>query len=370
MHLARPRDIIKGERMKVRNSHSILILFFILFAASACSSQPEEFESVVFSPDGEYVAAGSSDSKVRVWNADTGELIFTLSGHSRSVSDVAFSPDGSILASGSVDETAVFWDVATGKKIHVFKPEHIIQGNMESLVIIYSVAFSPDGKWFAAGSDPSTIHIWDANSRELVKILDVSKSSANLLLDQSSPHGIEFSPDGSFLAAFTWGSTSGPYLWETKNFEMTPVGPVDEDSVEAFAISPDSKTIATSKDEGVGGINTIELWDILSGQMIKRWKATQYKTASRAITYSPDGKIIAYGDFEKMFTLRDANTGKVINLDVELPAKGTPPSNTDFIIPSSIAFSPDGTRVAVSANFSILGVWDVKSGRLLWQFVQ
>ena len=164
-------------------------------------------------------------------------------------------------------------------------------------MIIRSVAFSTDGKWFAAGSDYNTVHGWNTSSKEVVDILDLTINSSF----QSSPRGIQFSPDGSFLAAFTWGTTSGPYLWDTKNFEMTRLGPADEASVEAFAISPDSKIVATSKDEGTGGINTIELWDIVNGQMVKKWKATDYKIASQAITYSPDGNIIAYGDFDKMF---------------------------------------------------------------------
>ena len=65
--------------------------------------------SVAFSPDGRWVASGSDDETVKLWNAATGEVVRTLSGHSYGVNSVAFSPDGRWVASGSDDETVKLW---------------------------------------------------------------------------------------------------------------------------------------------------------------------------------------------------------------------------------------------------------------------
>lgn len=71
--------------------------------------------SVVMSPDGKFLAAGSLDTVVRIWDAHTGVLLDKLKGHKDSVYSVAFSPDGRCLVSGSLDKTLKMWDMGTLK---------------------------------------------------------------------------------------------------------------------------------------------------------------------------------------------------------------------------------------------------------------
>ena len=68
--------------------------------------------SVAISPNGQYVAAGSLDAVVRIWDVSTGQLVERLRGHRHSVSSVAFTPDGEGLVSGSSDRTLKFWDLS------------------------------------------------------------------------------------------------------------------------------------------------------------------------------------------------------------------------------------------------------------------
>lgn len=77
--------------------------------------EPESIDagvtSVGISPDGRWVAAGSLDMVVRIWDAQTGVLVERLRGHKDSVYSVAFSPDGRGLVSGSLDKSLKYWDI-------------------------------------------------------------------------------------------------------------------------------------------------------------------------------------------------------------------------------------------------------------------
>ena len=74
--------------------------------------------SVAFSQDGKRIVSGSSDNTIRVWNADTGEVISApFEGHTDWVTSVAFSQDGKRIVSGSKDKTIRVWDADTGDVI-------------------------------------------------------------------------------------------------------------------------------------------------------------------------------------------------------------------------------------------------------------
>ncbi|KIJ43766.1 hypothetical protein M422DRAFT_110748, partial [Sphaerobolus stellatus SS14] len=72
-------------------------------------------DCIAFSPDGSFIASGSHDGTVRIWNVATGETLKELKGHERWVRSVAFTPDGSFIASGSHDRTVRIWNVAMGE---------------------------------------------------------------------------------------------------------------------------------------------------------------------------------------------------------------------------------------------------------------
>ena len=83
------------------------------------------------------------DELVKVWEVSSGQCLHILHGHTKWVQSVAFHPEGRLVATGSDDQSIRFWDLATGRCIKVWD---------EQSGEVWSVAFSPDGKRLASGS--------------------------------------------------------------------------------------------------------------------------------------------------------------------------------------------------------------------------
>jgi WD40 repeat protein len=73
--------------------------------------------SVDFSPGGKRLVSGSEDRTLRIWEAQTGQQLLTLKGHTDWVWSVAFSHDGKRIVSGSADGTLKVWDTQTSQQL-------------------------------------------------------------------------------------------------------------------------------------------------------------------------------------------------------------------------------------------------------------
>src|SRR5207249_2042965 len=90
-----------------------------------------------YSPDGSSIVTASADHTARVWDAATGQLRFTLQGHSEAVNTAAYSPDGRHIVTASNDAAAIIWD-ATNGQLH-----NTLRGQAGSMT---SAVYSPDNR--------------------------------------------------------------------------------------------------------------------------------------------------------------------------------------------------------------------------------
>ncbi|KAJ7697653.1 WD40-repeat-containing domain protein [Mycena rosella] len=140
-------------------------------AAGGAAGGDAGVTSVAMSPDGRYVAAGSLDTLVRIWDAATGMLVERLRGHRDSVYSVVFTQDGRGIVSGSLDKTLKYWDVAglgrrkeAGAVVKAEAGEKIGQCTMNFTGhkdYVLSVAVSHDGRWVVSGSKDRGVQFWD-----------------------------------------------------------------------------------------------------------------------------------------------------------------------------------------------------------------
>ncbi len=189
--------------------------------------------AVAFSPDGDTLATGSEDGKVRLWNVKSAALEQTLTGQGGDVTSLSFSPDGETLASGGTNKTVILWNARTGA----------LKASIDPGEVVLTVAFSPDGKLLAVGG------------LRHVRLLDSKVGEQKTLLNLSGTfvRSVVFSPDGSLLASASDGDPIT--IWEVKTGTVKQSLTGHTQDVYSLAFSPDGQTLASGSMD-----QTIKLW--------------------------------------------------------------------------------------------------------------
>ncbi|EHK19869.1 uncharacterized protein TRIVIDRAFT_46923 [Trichoderma virens Gv29-8] len=282
-------------------------------------------ESVAFSADGLYLASGSSDDTIKIWDTITGKERQTLKGYSGTVWSVAFSADGRYLASGLDDKTIKIWDMTTGKK------RQTLSGHYSR---VWSVAFSADSRYLALGSDDKTIKIWDAT---------IGKERQTLKGHSGMVYLVTFSMDGCYLASGSDDKTIK--IWDATTGKERQTLSGHRGGVWSVAFSADGLYLASGSDD-----KTIKIWDAATGkerQTLKGHSGTVYSVA-----FSADGLYLTLGSSDSTIKIWDIITGK---------KQQTLKGHCGGVV--SVAFSADSRYLASGSDDKTIKIWDTIIGK-------
>ena len=286
-----------------------------------------------------------------------------------SVLSVAYSPDGQFFATAEANGRIRLWQVTNGQKISTFK------GHTDW---VSSVVFSPDGRTLASGSHDATVKLWDIQTRECLKTFQEHTKAVRTVI---------FSSDGKILASA--GDDQTVKLWNISTGKCLKTLKGHSNIIWSLAININGKSLASASDD-----QTVKLWDIYTGECLKTLDGLTRPV--RSVVISQNGQILACGSGDATITLWDISTATylksfhghsssvmsvAISSDCKILASGSRDATVKIWDIStgeclttlqghilgvrSVSFSPEDTTLVSSSDDQTLKIWDVHTRECL-----
>jgi len=250
--------------------------------------------------------------------------------HECPVGALAFSPDGKVLATGSEDSVVRLWDAATGKLLRS------LAGHRGRIL---ALAFAPDGRRLASGSSDEDVRVWDPATAQL---------RFRCQGHDGSVLAVAFSPDGKTLASGSYDQTL--QLWDGVTGKVQHKAEGHEGAVSCLSFAPDGKAVVTA-----GYDRSVRVWDVASGKETFRLDSRRKNGELTGVAFCADGRFVVSG-IHSFFVRLDADLGKYNH---------------------RLVFGGDSLCLACSANRRILAlgsneghveVWETSSETMLGSF--
>ncbi|KAI9293834.1 putative notchless protein [Neoconidiobolus thromboides FSU 785] len=378
-------DILQKNKKGLEDTITILYqpqAIFKVKPVTRCSStlngHTEAILTLKFSPDGKYLATGSGDTTIRLWDLATDTPKQCLQGHKSWVLMLEWSPDGNYLASGGMDNTVIVWDIQNECK----KME--LKGHRKWVSDLAWEPYHINSKTprLASGSKDGTIRVWNPINKTTIFTLSGHTSSVTCIkwggggLNSSYKKGVIYSASQDRSIKLWCGETGklitsldGHAHWVNSLALSTDfvlrTGPFDHHCRKLETIENAPKVALERyeqclKDQGikeeilVSGSDdfTMYLWNpFKNNKPIQRM--TGHQKLINQVQFSPDGRYIASASFDKSIKLWDGKTGNFIhNLR----------SHVQSVY--QLAFSSDSRLIISCSKDSTAKIFDLKSSNV------
>ncbi|MYF97559.1 WD40 repeat domain-containing protein [Candidatus Poribacteria bacterium] len=314
----------------------------------------DEIHTLAFSPDGKYLAVyGFQNAIIQLWdmNSDLNEPILTFPEKPGRITKLVFGHDNNKLFGISELGFLAEWDIETGNRLSTQRY------GKRGLV----TAFNPKGQTLACGDpDNNEISLWDSANDSLGEVFKekLNPNAGNTLSrilggnqnNRKGPTGIEtlaLSPDSKTIASSHIGNIIK--IWDVTTREERFSLKGHKEIISTFSFSPDSPILASGSTD-----NTIKIWDVSNGQPITT--LTGHKNSIETLAFSPtEATLLASGSTDGTVRFWDTKTGK----ERSVFATG----HTESI--EAVAFNTTDTMISSVAANGTVQIWDIQTGKKL-----
>lgn len=293
---------------------------------------PEGLRSFAYSPDGRWIAAGTSNGELALWDARNLMQPTVVQAHRSETTSIAFRQDGAMIACGDKSGRVLVWDLASGLRR---QPERsFVPSDLDAVQGVWSVAFDPEGARLAVGFGNGLIRIWDVNTG--VVLHDLYGHSQSLI------SSLAFSRDGRQLVA--GGDDRHVHIWDLTTLkEAQSHLEGHSQAVGALAFSRDGHLLASS-----GSDKIIQIWDVRGGYSKLGPPLVGPEDIVAGVAFSPDGKTLAAVSLDGSIFLW--------NVDSRSPIVSSLRGREGAV---ALSFDPTGDRL-VTADSQGLLLWDLR----------